>query len=73
MKSQWLNCMVIAELYSCTSDKGSMMSQCEKCKNHNLVANDFANENLSSDSSGSESGNLEVIFTRWSKDDGTAK
>ena len=61
------------ELYSCTGDKGCMMSECEKFKNHNLVVNDFVNENLSSDSSDSESENLEVKFLRWSKDDGAAK
>ena len=45
----------IIELYSCTSGKGCMMSKWEKCKNHNLVISDFANENMSSDASYSES------------------
>ena len=45
-----------------------MMSKHEKCKNHDLLATDFVNENLSS-----ESENLEVKFLCWSKSDGTAK
>ena len=44
-----------------------------KVQNHNLVVNDFVNGNLSSDSSDSESENLEVKFLRGSKDDGATK
>ena len=47
--------------------------ECERCKNHSFVVSDFVNENLSSDSSESESQTLEVKFLRWSKDDGAAK
>ena len=50
-----------------------MMSQCERFKNYNLVVSGFVNENLSSDSSDSESQNLEEKFLRWSKDDSAAK
>ena len=39
-------------------------------KNHNIVASDFVNENLSADSSDSEIENLVVKFLRWSKDNG---
>ena len=63
----------IVELYSCTGDKGCMMSDCERFKNQNLVVSDFVNENLSSDPSDTESENLEAKFLRWSKDDGAAK
>ena len=62
------NLQDIDELYFCTAYKGCMMSKHEKCKNHDPVAIDFVNENLSS-----ESENLEVKFLRWSKSDGTAK
>lgn len=63
----------IFQLYYCTGDKSCMMSECERCKNHNLAVNDFVNENLSSDSSDSESENLEVKFLRGNKDDGATK
>ena len=41
----------MVELFSCTCDKGCMMSECERFNNHNLVVSDFVNESLSSDSS----------------------
>ena len=63
----------IVEPFSCSGDKGCLMSECEWFNNHNLVVSDFVNENLSSNSSDSESENLEVKFFWWSKDDGAAK
>ena len=56
----------IVELYSCTGDKGYMMSD-------NLAVSDFVNENLSSDSSDSEGEKLEVKFLWWRNDDGASK
>ena len=56
----------VVELYSCTGDKGYMMSD-------NLVVSDFVNENLSSDSSDSEGEKLEVKFLWWGNDDGASK
>ena len=50
-----------------------MMSKSERFKNHDLVVSDFVNENFLSDSSDSESENLEVKFLWWSKNDGAAK
>ena len=41
-------------------DKGCMMSECEKCKNHSLVISDFVN--LVSDASDSQSENTELTF-----------
>ena len=54
----------IVELYSCTFDKGCMMSQRERLKNPKLADIEFANKHLSSDSSDSESENLDVKFLR---------
>lgn len=40
------NHYALVELYSCTGDMGCMMSNCEECKNHNLVVSDFVTENF---------------------------
>ena len=63
----------IVELYSCTFDKGCMMSERERLKNPKLVDTEFANKHLSSDFSDSESENLDVKFLRWSKHDSATK
>ena len=49
------------------------MSEWRECKNHNLVVRDFANENLSWDSSHSKSKNLELKFLWLSKNNGAGE